>query len=112
MDTYERVFRLYSVLVLLVLPIASCVPFCLKRNGRAGLVWFAPLVSAAMFLVVSFLLYPYRLTDLTELITTSECDFTTIYWLHFFVPLQFALSLAAAAGAYVLLTRRGRRNAN
>ena len=104
MDAYELAERFYTVLALLVLPIASCVPFCLKRTGRAGSVWLAP------FICIAF--HPYRLTDLIELATTSECDFTTLYWLYLFVPLQFAISLAVTAGAYLFLSKRGRRNAN
>lgn len=112
MDAYELAERFYTVLALLVLPIASCVPFCLKRTGRAGSVWLAPFICIALLLGLDFLFHPYRLTDLIELATTSECDFTTLYWLYLFVPLQFAISLAVTAGAYLFLSKRGRRNAN
>lgn len=101
---------LYFVLSLLVVPVLSCLPFLKSR--RPAVVWFALLINAAVFLVVSFLFYPYRLTDLAELLTTQECDFTTIYWLYLFVPLQFAISLVVTAGAYLFLSKRGRRNAN
>ena len=94
MDYFEKQFVLYTLIGIFGLPVLSCLPFFRKR------LWLAPILDLLLFLGVTWYFYPFYLQD----IILGDLDFTTVYWLIFFVPLKIFLALCAMG--VVLLLRK------
>ena len=94
MDYFEKQFVLYTLIGIFGLPVLSCLPFFRKR------LWLAPILDLLLFLGVTWYFYPFYLQD----IILGDLDFTTVYWLYLFVPMQIFLALCAM-GAVLLLRK-------
>lgn len=96
---FEGKLELYGILCLLIIPIIGCMVFGFFE--KVGYIWFAPLLDIVLFLAVTALFFPYLFQD----IAAQEYDFTTVYWLLFFVPIQLATSFVITAIGYVVLRK-------
>lgn len=96
---FEGKQELYEILSLLIIPIISCLPFCFKKSKY---IWFAPLLDVVLFLAISAVFFPYYFQDFA----TQEYDFTTVYWVIFFIPIQLTVSLIITTAVYLLRKAR------
>lgn len=93
---FEWKQELYTIICLLLIPILCCMIVCYIKTK---LLWLSPIFILAASILVSYFFYPYYFED----ISTGEYDFTTIYWLFFFIPLQIMSAVFFTGITYIIL---------
>jgi hypothetical protein len=99
--SFEWKHELYYIICLLVIPVICCIIFYFKRPK---LIWITPLFIFCAFILVSIAFFPYFFEDILK----GEYDFTTIYWLLFFVPVQIISALFFTGLTHIIITIRGK----
>lgn len=98
---FEWKFELYFIICLLIIPVVCCI---IVYFTRSKLIWITPLFifSASMF--VSFMFFPFYFEDTFN----GEYDFTTIYWLVFFIPTQIISAVFFTGITHIIINIRAR----
>lgn len=96
MPYFESMMEVYQILCLLINPIICCTVYYLKKMKRF---WILPISIMCIFLIISAIFFPYYFQD----ILTGEYDFTTVYWIMFFIPLQIISALFFTTTTYLLM---------
>ena len=91
---FEGQIELYNILFLFVIP--AGVPLSVFFAKRK-LIWFSPLISAIIGLVLTAVFYPYFFTDL--FIGNNEIGGGG-FWVLFVVPIHLAVTLMTTAILY------------
>ena len=88
MDFFEAKTWIYLLLFFVVIPIgmAALIYFI-----KAKFIWLAPIAAVICGLLLTVIFYPYYFADIN--ILGDSYDSTTVYWLYFFIPVQFIISI-------------------
>jgi len=93
MDFFEAKTWMYLLLFFVVIPIGMAA---LIYFVKAKFIWLAPIAALICGLLLTVVFYPYYFTDININILGDSYDSTTVYWLYFFIPVQFIISIIAA----------------
>ena len=101
MPFFEWKQELYYILCLLVIPVICCIIFYF---ARLKLIWISPLIILCASTIISAVFFPFYFEDIFK----AEYDFTTIYWLLFFIPVQIVSALFFTGITHIIIKKRGR----
>ena len=100
---FEYKQELYYILCLLVVPAICCTVLYFVKPKWIGL---SPVITICLSCIITYIFYPYFFGD----IANGEYDFTTVFWLYFFVPAQVVSALGFAGITHVVFKKSKRYN--
>lgn len=99
MPFFEGKQLIYNILCLFIIPFGLSFVFYRFFSKKT---WLLPVMSIGIFIAVTILFFPYIVLDLFK----SNKDTTTIYWLIFFVPIQFSITFVCVIITWFLKRKR------